>query len=206
MKTNKYTGMVLFITMVIGTISVSAQTRNRDQANARPTVANSRPTRQAANPVINNRNVSTIERSNVQFKKEKTRVTVTRQKPMYSERVIYNNRSYDYYDGRFYIENNGRYMQASPLRGIRVRTLPPVYTNVWFGNNLYYFYEGTFFFPRNGYYEVVNPEIGTVVPALPADYEKVVINGGIFYEYNGVLYDKINNRYGRGYQVVGFID
>lgn len=205
MKTNKYTGMVLLLALAISTIEVSAQTRNRDQANARPTVTNTRPTRQAVSPATANRSVGTISRNNVQFKKQKTKVVATRQRPVHTERVVYNNRAYDYYNGHFYIENRGRYMQAAPVPGMRVRTLPATYTHVWFGNNLYYFYEGVYYYPRHGYYEVVNPAIGAIVPALPADYERVVYNGVLFYEYNGILYEKVNNWQGRGYQVVGYI-
>ncbi len=205
MKTNRYTGIVLLLIMAISTLEVSAQTRNRDQVNNRPVVVNTRPARQAVSPATSHRNVGTINRSHVQFKKEKTKVVATRHKPVHTERVIYNNRTYDYYDGRFYIENSGRYMPAAPVMGMRVRNLPAIYTHVWFGNNLYYFYEGVYYYPRNGYYEVVNPAIGTIVPALPADYEKVIYNGTLFYEYNGILYEKVNNWQGKGYQVVGYL-
>lgn len=208
MKTNRYTGMVFLLMAAFSTIHVSGQTRNRDQAvNARPTVSNTRPTRQAVTPPpASTRNIGTISRNDAQFRKEKTKVVTTRHRPIHSERVVYNNRTYDYYDGRFYVENNGRYMAAAPLRGLRVRSLPAIYSNVWFGNNLYYFYEGVFYYPRNGYYEIVHPEIGTIIPALPADYEKVFINREMFYEYNGILYTKVNNWSGKGYQVVGFLD
>lgn len=204
MKTNKYTGIALLLMMAISTIEVSAQTRNPGRENNRPKEINSRPARQSNTPA--GRNIGTINRNNVQFRKEKTKVVVRRQKPAHAERVIYNNRTYDYYDGRFYFENNGRYMQAAPVIGMRIKTLPAIYTNIWFGNNQYYFYQGIYYYPRNGYYEVVTPPVGAIVPALPADYEKVIYNGVMYYEYNGVLYEKINNRQGKGYQVVGYLD
>ena len=37
-------------------------------------------------------------------------------------------------------------------------------------------------------------------------YEKVVYNGYTYYEYNRVLYEKVKIAYGKGYQIVGYIE
>ncbi|MFT3751068.1 MAG: DUF6515 family protein [Agriterribacter sp.] len=204
MKKNALPGVIFMFVIAAGSLQVSAQERNRPQSNSRPEV---RSERQPASVQTNNRkNIGTISRDNAQFKKEKVKVIATRQKPAGAERVVYNNRTYDYNNGRFYIERNGRYIQAPPPKGMRIKALPPRYVRVNFGNMLYYFFEGVFYFDRSGYYEVVNPEIGTIVDALPADYEKVVYNGDSYYEYNGVLYDRVTTSYGRGYQVVGYLE
>ncbi|MFT3946915.1 MAG: DUF6515 family protein [Agriterribacter sp.] len=204
MKKNKLFATMFMFVIAAGSLNVSAQDRDRGQSNSRPEV---RSERKPSSPQQDNRrNVGTISRDNAQFKKEKIKVVATRQRPSGAERVVYNNRTYDYHNGRFFVENNGRYIQAPPPRGMRIKTLPPNYVRVSFGNSLYYFFEGVFYFDRNGYYEVVNPEIGTIVDALPADYEKVVYNGYTYYEYNGVLYDRVTTSYGRGYQVVGYLE
>ncbi|MFT4023484.1 MAG: DUF6515 family protein [Flavihumibacter sp.] len=176
--------MVLLLAMSAGSLQLSAQ-----------------PGKQ---PPTHNRNIGTVSRDQARFKKEKTRIMATRQQPG-GERVVYNNRTYDYNNGRFYMENNGRYIQAPPPRGMHVKSLPSTYVRINFGNIFYYFFEGVFYSDRNGYYEVVYPEVGTVVDALPADYEKVVYNGETFYEYNGVLYEKLRNGNQRGYRVVGYL-
>ena len=203
MKKSKLLGTMFMFIIAAGSLNASAQNRNRGQSNSRPEV---RSERQPAPQKDNRRNIGTVSRDNAQFKKEKIKVVATRQRPAGAQRVVYNNRNYDYHNGRFYIENNGRYIQAPPPRGMRINTLPPNYVRVNFGNTLYYFFEGVFYFNRNGYYEVVNPEIGTIVDALPADYEKVVYNGYTYYEYDGILYDRVNTPHGRAYQVVGFIE
>ncbi|PVD52273.1 hypothetical protein DC498_11155 [Terrimonas sp.] len=204
MKKNKLTGMIFMFVIAAGSLHVSAQERNRGQSNSRPEVRSDR--QPASSQKDSRRNVGTISRDNAQFKKEKVKVVATRQKPAGAERVVYNNRTYDYNNGRFYIENNGRYIQTPPPRGMRIKNLPSNYVRVNFGNSLYYFLEGVFYFDRSGFYEVVNPQIGTIVDALPADYEKVVYNGYTYYEYNGILYDRVTTSYGRGYQVVGYLE
>jgi hypothetical protein len=198
MKKNKLIAMMfMFFVIAAGASNVFAQ--NRGQSNSRPQVRSNKP---SAPP----KNIGTVSRDNAQFKKQQIKVKATRQRPVGAEPLMYNNRTYNYSNGRYYIENNGRYIQAPPPRGLRIKTLPPSYVNINFGSLLYYFFEGVFYSARNGYYEVVNPEIGTIVNALPADYEKVVYNGYTYYEYNGVLYYKVNTAYGKGYQVVGYMN
>lgn len=194
--------MVMFF-MATVPLQMFAQHRDRGHSNSRPEVIWDR--QHDDRHKDKKKNIGTISRDNAHFKKEKRKVVMTRHRPSGAERIVYNNRTYDYSNGRFYSESRGRYYQAPPPRGMRIRTLPAGYVRVSVGNVGYCFFEGVFYMDRHGYYEVVNPEIGTVVDALPADYERVVYNGDTFYEYNGVLYDKVPTFYGMGYQVVGYI-
>lgn len=151
--------------------------------------------------------VGTISRNDARYKKETTKVVATRKSPAKAQKIIYNNRAYNYSDGRYYVEMNGKYIQAPPPRGLRVKMLPANFVSVNYGNNFFYYFEGVFYTNyRNGNYEVVYPPVGTIVDAIPADYEKVIYNGISYYEYNGILYQKIKTNFGKGYQVVGFID
>lgn len=198
---------MLFLAMNIYSSRITAQDRDRGgrNNNSRPTVNND--TRRASGvQTHDNRNLGTVSWNDAQLKKEKANVVAVRQLPSRSERIVYDNRTYQYNNGRFYMERGGRYIQVPPKRGLRINALPPQYVQVHFGNLSYFFFDGIFYTGNNGYYEVVNPAIGTIVDALPSDYEKVVYRGETFYEYNGILYEKVRTSYGKGYQVVGYLD
>lgn len=205
MKQRKIVGLLLLFIIGISSLYVCAQDRNRSaQSGNRSEVTQGK---QPVSPSNNNKkNIGTISRNDARFKKEQTKVKATRQSPGNGERIIQNNKTYNYSNGRFYMETNGKYIHTPPPRGLRIKTLPPNYQRIVFGNIFYYFFEGIFYSDMNGYYEVVNPEIGTIVEALPTDYEKVIYNGVTYYEYNGIIYEKVRTSYGKGYQVVGYLD
>lgn len=146
--------------------------------------------------------VGNVNRNNVDFRKEKTKVIAVNKRPNNAQPITYNNKNYQYKEGKYYLETGGRYVNVNPTRGMRVQNIPSSYQKISFGNLMYYFLDGIFYNHNNGYYEVVDPQVGTVVSALPAGYEKVNYNGSMYYEFNGVLFSKVS----RGYQVVGYLD
>ena len=114
---------------------------------------------------------------------------------------------YYFHNGIYYARGSAAYTVVRPVRGIRIRELPPGYRTIVLGPRPIYYYYGTFYKQRsNGFeYEVIDAPEHAVVDALPDGYEVVEKNGMEYYYLDGVYYAEVDApefEDGIGYEVV----
>ncbi|MBQ0117884.1 MAG: hypothetical protein KBS98_08245, partial [Flavobacterium sp.] len=142
-------------------------TRNNNQVT--PARNNNQSTPVRNNQTTPTRNgVGQVDRANVDYKKNNRRVSTVRRVPNNSQQINHNQNTYQYNNGKYYMDYQGRYIQVPPRSGMRVNAIPTAAIQITFGSTNYFYSDGIYYNRYNNYYEVMEPEIGMVVSALPS--------------------------------------
>ena len=102
--------------------------------------------------------------------------------------------AYHYHDGVFYTPRNNGFVVVRPVRGVRVKVLPPGHRRIMVGPQPYFYYYGTFYrkADNSDEYETVDAPAGAVVDALPDGYEVKNVDGAEYYVLDGVQYAEVD--------------